>query len=80
MDTPKWLTVTEAAKALSVSGTYIRNAVRDGRNGLRGIQVSETLNTWLIDPDSLEAFRDATQPNGEPPKAGRPRKQEAVNA
>lgn len=55
-----WLTVTEAARALSISPNYARTLAT--RNKLVAIR---THLGWLVDPASVEAY----QPKRKPRKA-----------
>jgi len=69
-----FLTVREAADALGVSESAVRNATLEGR--LPSVQ---RFGRKLIDAAALEEYRQRTQPAGVPPR-GRPRAGSAAAA
>ena len=56
------ITVDEAVKRSGLSGVYIRRLARQGR--IKGRLMG---TTWIIDPESLDAFLESERKPGRPP-------------
>lgn len=65
----EYFTVAQAAEILGINTQSCRNAAVHGN--LKSISV---FGRVLIPRTALEEYKERTQPDGKPPKAGRPKK------